>query len=209
MPRKGETTRGRIVDALRRRGPCTVTELARRFGLSSMAVRLHLRRMQRDGLARPAGTRPSRGRPAHVYALSPAARRLFPERSGALAVETLEEVEAIAGRDLVIRALEERAERVLEGYRPALDGAGAAERVRALSRLRDGEGYLCDAEDRGDALPQIVEHHCPIQDVARRWPEVCRIEADLLHRALGMPVERVEHMLSGDSCCRYRVGRPV
>jgi len=210
VPEEPEPTRSRLLETLRREGPGTVPEMARRFGLCTMAVRHHLTDLARDGLVRATSLRQGRGRPARVYSLTEAASALFPQRPGMLAIEVLEEVERISGRAAVVQGLEARAERLLAGYRVALDGKPLGERVRILAALRDGEGYLCREEGAGGGPregPDLVEHHCPIAEIARRWPEVCRIEADTFRRALHVPVERVEHILSGDGACRYKIGR--
>ncbi len=202
-------TRDRLLETLQRDGPQTVSELAKRFSLSPMAVRLHMCRLERDEMAVPTRKQASRGRPAKVYALTPKAHSQFPQRSGDLALEVLIQVEQEAGREVVIRALERRARDVVENYRERLNGLTAGERIAALAAIRDGEGYLCDASSNGAPLPDLVERHCPVSEIAERWPEVCRIEADVLADALGATVERSEHLLNGDNCCRYTVGRPV
>ncbi len=201
-------TREKILETLSRRGPCTAAEMARRFRLTSMAVRQHLAVLGREGFVCTGAERRSRGRPARTWSLTPAGRRSFPDRSGALALEILLEVEATAGRDAVVQALERRGRRTAEVYRAAVQGRTVAEGLRVLARLRDGEGYLCDAgsePEKNGSAREIVERHCPVSAVAARYPEVCRIEKEVFSRALGVPVVRVEHMLSGDRCCRYRV----
>ena len=184
--------------------------MARSFRLSTMAVRLQVSMLEEEGFVRSGESRPSRGRPARAYSLTPAARCCFPDRAGPIAMEVLEEVEAVAGREALVRAFERRARRVTDHYRAAMDGKPLEERVRLLARLRDEEGYLAEADGRGNGsapeVPDVVERHCPIASLAERWPELCRIEEDLFRRVLGTPVTRTEHMLAGDRCCRYRVG---
>lgn len=174
-----------------------------------MAVRQHLAALSRQGLVGPEGRRPSRGRPAQAYGVTPAAATRLPDRSGALALEVLLEIESIAGRAAVLEALERRARRMAEVYGTAVQGRGPAESVRTLARLRDGEGYVCDAERDGGPLPDLVERHCPVAALAERWPEVCRLEQEVFRRVLGRSVERREHILNGDRCCRYTVGAEV
>ena len=213
MGRTKIPTRDRILETLRRRGPSTAAELAGRFRLSSMAVRRHLGALAAEGFLRADGERASKGRPAATYALTPAARGCFPERSGALAMEVLLEIEAVSGRGAVVEALERRGRRVAESYRAAMNGAvrrrPLEERLRVLAALRDGEGYACETERNGGPRPDLVERHCPVASLAERWPEVCRNEEEVFGRALGIPVARTEHMLSGDRCCRYRVDEEV
>jgi predicted ArsR family transcriptional regulator len=204
VPGRKASTRDRILDALRRRGPCTVTELARRFRLSTVAVRLQLGGLAKEGFVRTEESRPSRGRPARAYTLTPAARSCFPDRAGPLAVEVLEEVESLAGREVVVRALERRARRMADALHREMAGRTLEEKLRILARHRDAEGYVAESGCGPSGVPELVERHCPIASLAERWPEVCRIEEDLFRRALGTGLVRTEHILSGGRCCRYR-----
>lgn len=210
MPRRKVRTRERILDSLRRRGPLTAAELARTFRLSCTALRLQLAALEEEGIVRAVESRPSRGRPARVYDLTPAAKDCFPDRAGAMALEVLAEVEALGGRDLVVRAFEERARRLGDAYLSEVEGQGPAERLRTVARLRDGEGYLAEAVLKGPLAPRLlVERHCPIASIAAVWPEVCRIEEDLFRRVLGPGVRREEHLLTGGRCCKYSVADEV
>ncbi len=209
MPRRKASTRDRILDTLRRRGPCTVADLARRFRISTMAVRLQLQGLAREGFVHQEETRASRGRPARVYGLTTSSACCFPDRGGPMALEVLEEMEALAGRAMVIRAIERRARKLADAWRAALKDLPLAERVRRLAAFRDEEGYLAEAEPAGGRRAGLVERHCPIASLARRWPEICAIEEDMFRRALGVSVRRTEHLLSGGTCCRYEAGGEV
>ena len=91
-------------------------------------------------------------------------------------------------------------------YLGELEGKSHDERVRIVARLRDREGYAAEAVLDREGRPRgVVERHCPIQSMAERWPEICRLEEDLIRRALGEGVQREEHLLSGSRCCKYRV----
>jgi predicted ArsR family transcriptional regulator len=72
------STRGRIISLLRQ-GSCTVSDLAAELGLSDNAVRTHLDRLERDGLAHASGTRPGTRKPKITYQLTAEAERLFPK----------------------------------------------------------------------------------------------------------------------------------
>ena len=206
MPPRKSRTRERVLETLRRHGPLTAADLARRFRLSCTALRLQLSGLVDEGVVRSVETRASRGRPARVYDLTPAARNCFPDRAGPLAIEVLAEVEALGGRDLVVRALESRARRITKAYMAEVEGKGRDERVRVVARLRDREGYAAEAVlDSGGRPVGVVERHCPIAAMAERWPEICALEEELIRRTLGDGVVREEHLLSGGRCCKYRV----
>ena len=64
-----EGTPGRIIDLLRD-APRTVDDLATALAITGTAVRLQLATLERDGLARVEGRRPSARKPALVYGLT-------------------------------------------------------------------------------------------------------------------------------------------
>ena len=68
------------------------------------------------------------------------------------------------------------------------------------------------AEEEGGGF-LLVENHCPICAAANACQGFCSTELDLFRSVLGpgVEVERVEHIVSGDQRCAYRVrpkGRP-
>src|SRR5688500_4590474 len=71
-----DTTRGRVLTLLRR-GSRTIDDIAAALGLTDNAVRIHVAALQRDGIVRQGGVRPTGGKPAHVYEVSVEAERLF------------------------------------------------------------------------------------------------------------------------------------
>src|SRR4051812_32969633 len=75
------STRGQVVSLLLQ-GLQTVDELARALDLTDNAIRVHLASLERDGLVRQHGQRRGGGKPAHTYALTADAERLFPKAYG-------------------------------------------------------------------------------------------------------------------------------
>src|ERR1043166_5655113 len=80
-------------------------------------------------------------------------------------------------------------------------------RLAELARVRTEEGYMAEvrAEKGGGFL--LVENHCPICAAANACQGFCSTELELFRAALGpgVEVERVEHIVSGDRRCAYRV----
>ena len=52
----------------------------------------------------------------------------------------------------------------------------------------------------------LVEHNCPIKQVAERFPEVCEAEARFLAEVLEARVTREAHIASGCGACEYQIG---
>ncbi|MDF2745390.1 MAG: transcriptional regulator, partial [Actinomycetia bacterium] len=82
-------TRERIVVLLRRHGRLSAPQLAELLQLSSVGLRRHLARLERDGLVTSATEKPKRGRPTAVYRLTDAGLETFPRHYDEVAREAL------------------------------------------------------------------------------------------------------------------------
>ncbi len=71
-------TRRRVLELLKTRGPQTADQLGGALGITSMGVRQHLVALERDGVIAHRAEQRGKGRPSHVYALTPAGDELFP-----------------------------------------------------------------------------------------------------------------------------------
>ncbi|MEE8504962.1 MAG: hypothetical protein V3S40_01945 [Kiloniellales bacterium] len=90
-------------------------------------------------------------------------------------------------------------------------------RVEALARIRSEEGYMAEVRPGGsDGGPGagrgvylLVENHCPICAAARACRGLCQRELELFQEVLGPDVEvtRLDHLLSGERRCSYRIRR--
>ncbi|MFN2449297.1 MAG: helix-turn-helix domain-containing protein, partial [Candidatus Baltobacteraceae bacterium] len=74
-----QTTRGRIVDELRRRRTASAVDLAGVFGLSPNAIRQQLVVLERDGLVAERSVRRGKTKPTYEFSLTSDAERLFPQ----------------------------------------------------------------------------------------------------------------------------------
>ena len=87
-----QTTRGKIVSELRRRGSASAADLARSFGLSPNAVRQQLMVLERDGLVAETPVRRGPTKPTYEFSLTPEADKLFPQAYDKMLTAVLREV---------------------------------------------------------------------------------------------------------------------
>jgi len=144
------------------------------------------------------------------WQLSAIAAELFPDRHADLTVELIGSLRAALGEEGLERVLEARGQAQLSAYRKALPDPAVSSvpvRVRRLAEVRSAEGYLAEVKSQEDGSLVLVEHHCPVCDAASACQGLCRTELDLFQAALGddVTVERVQHLLSGDQRCAYRI----
>lgn len=202
----------RIIDRLKRVESATAPELAAEFTLSDTAVRQHLEALEEHGLVERAPSPPpvGRGRPPVRWQLTPLAADLFPDRHANLTVELISSIRDALGDQGLDQVLDARAGAQLVAYRAALPNPATTPvpvRVRRLADLRTAEGYLAEVRSEEDGSLVLVEHHCPVCDAATACQGLCRTELQLFRAALGddVEVERVQHLLSGDQRCAYRI----
>jgi len=202
-----------IVKLLRRHGSMTVEDLSRALGVTSVAVRHHLDVLEAEGLlaseperraAAPASAN-RRGRPRRFYHLTEAADDLFPKNYSGLVQVILEHLETSGGAESVEEVFRARRLGIEADLRKRLDGEELAKRVAAVAELQDRSGYMADWEAREDGSFILREHNCAICKVARRFPQVCSNELQLIQNVTQAEVVREQHIASGDSICSYRI----
>jgi DeoR family suf operon transcriptional repressor len=198
---------------LKRLGESDAAELAEALGVSQSAVRQQLQTLHDNGLVQrrdvPTGRR---GRPTAKWSLTADGHRRFPYRYDALASDVLDDLADIDG-SLVDEVFERRRRRRVERARAriaAADDGTLASRVHELARILDDDGYVADAIPPADDDPahtwRIVERHCAIFDIADRYRAACSTELSFLREVLpGADIERVHHMLGGDTSCGYEI----
>jgi predicted ArsR family transcriptional regulator len=206
-----ERTRDRVWRAVLEQGPLSASHLAARLGLTPAAVRRHLDALSADGLVTVWQAPPAqrgRGRPARRYVATDRGHSLAPSDYDDLATSALRYLHATAGEEAVRAFAEQRVGELERRYLPVLEAAGddPGHRTQALAGALTTDGYA--ATVRGDAPMrgrQLCQGHCPVQHVARDFPELCEAETDAFSRLLGVHVQRLATLAHGDHVCTTHV----
>ena len=199
--------RAEVVMALKRAAGLTAKGLADELGLSLNAVRHHLKELEVSGLVGyERRQHKGAGAPSFHYRLTPAGEALFPRRYEDTVTRLLDHVVAREGREAAVEVLQERYREMATQLRAALADATPEERLRAVTRALAEDGYMPEVRPGdGASLPMLVEHNCPMQQVAARFPELCEAEARFLAEVLEADVIRESHIVSGCGSCDYVV----
>jgi predicted ArsR family transcriptional regulator len=201
-------TRRAIVKLLKTEGPIDSAQLAERLGLTAMAVRQHLYALQREGLVTAEERPVPVGRPAKFWRLTREADSLFPEAYAELSVALIDAMQDTFGAEGLSRVLVSRCARQQSDYAKRIRPADPLEKkLTELARVRTEEGYMAEVSPEEGGSYLLVENHCPICAAANACQGFCSTELDLFRSVLGpsVGVERVEHIVSGDRRCAYRV----
>jgi len=207
--RAGERkTRRAITKLLKTEGPIDSAQLAKRLGLTAMAVRQHLYALQSEGLVAAEERPVPIGRPAKFWRLTPDADHLFPEAYAELSVALIDSVKDAFGDEGLERVLTSRCARQRTDYAKRIrPTAPLGKKLEALAQVRTEEGYMAEIRKEGEGSYLLVENHCPICAAANACQGFCSTELDLFRSVLGsgVSVERAEHIIKGDQRCVYRV----
>ena len=201
-------TRRAIIKLLKTEGPIDSAQLAKRLGLTAMAVRQHLYSLQREGLVSAEQRPVPIGRPAKFWRLTREADRLFPEAYAELSVALIDSVKDAFGDEGLERVLTSRCARQRMDYGKRIRPNDSLEKkLQELAKVRTEEGYMADIKTEGEGSYLLIENHCPICAAANACQGFCATELDLFRSVLGpgISVERAEHIISGDHRCVYRV----
>lgn len=201
-------TRRAIVKRLKTEGPLDSAQLARQLELTAMAVRQHLYALQKEGLVTAEERPVPIGRPAKFWKLTREADSLFPEAYAELNVALIDAVKDTFGSEGLNRVLVSRCQRQRSDYAKRIrPGDSLKKKLTELARVRTEEGYMAQVKRADDGSYLLVENHCPICAAANACQGFCSTELDLFRSVLGpgVTVERVEHIISGDQRCAYRI----
>ncbi|HET8523372.1 MAG TPA: helix-turn-helix domain-containing protein [Thermomicrobiales bacterium] len=198
-------TRRAILEAIKRRGETETATIRELLGITSSGARQHLTALERDGLLAHRRERDGRGRPKHIYSLTPAGDALFPRNYVDLTNELLDYV-AAEDPALLQRIFDKRARRRLERAQARAAGLPFREKVRVAATILDEDGYLADFTERPDGSFVITEHNCAVLAVAKKHHHACSTELDFLQALLPEAnVTRIAHRITGGHICAYEI----
>lgn len=199
-----QTTRGKIVAELRRRGTASAADLAREFGLSPNAVRQQLVVLERDGLVVEKSVRRGPTKPTLEFSLTNDADKLFPQAYDRMLDAVLREVRDQFGSPAVERIFDGLSRRAVERARQKITAQEPEQRVAQLTQMLRDNGVVAEYSliDGGYALH---EHNCPYSGVVKEHPEVCQVIHQVIDETIGGEHVQTESLAHGGKECRFEM----
>ncbi len=199
-----DSTRGKIVGALRSRGAASAFDLAAEFALSPNAIRQQLVILERDGLVTGKSVRRGKTKPTHEYSLTTQADRYFPQAYDRMLGAVLREVRLTQGDAGVAQLFSGIAKRAVGKISPAIEGKSTLERLEAIADNIRGSGVAVDVEEHGDTIV-LREHSCPYANVVSEHPECCTVIHTMLDEVVSPDVKQTESLATGGAESRFEV----
>ncbi|MDQ2628000.1 MAG: transcriptional regulator [Actinomycetota bacterium] len=210
-------TRQAVVRLLMESGSITAGDIGAQLGLSAAGVRRHLDALielgDAEAHAAASWQQVGRGRPAKRYQLTEAGRGKLGHRYDDLAVAAMRQLREIGGEDAVVAFARQRIDSILSEVAavaavgdPDTDGDLEATAERIAAALTEA-GYAASTARVDGGVPgvQILQHHCPVANVAKEFPELCRAERQAMAEVLGTHVQRLATIADGGYVCTTHV----
>lgn len=201
------TARQKIFTYISKRRAVTAAEIARDLRMTSANARHHLAHLLKNGQVECIGKRSAGkkgGRPVQLYAVS---RSVLGDGLPALSHHLLEEMlDSVSApqRISLIQKLGQRLASPRTGVSSTSPMLRLNETVKHLNKL----GYESRWEAHASG-PRITLGHCPYAAIIEAHPELCEMDAALLHECLAQRVEQIaklEGAESGRPYCVFSVG---
>ncbi len=212
------STRERVLALIASEGPVSAASLAADLGLTSAGVRRHLACLEEDGFiaVHDAGAhgpgKAQRGRPARRYVATRQGQSHMAGEYPELASAALRFLRDHVGPDAVERFAAERYAGMADRYRDGVDAPDVTGRVEQLAGLLAADGYAASVRPVSAGLPgaslrlvQLCQGHCPVQQIAAEFPELCEAEAQVFTELLGTHTQRLATLAAGGHVCTTNV----
>ncbi|WP_104091996.1 metalloregulator ArsR/SmtB family transcription factor [Arthrobacter sp. GMC3] len=215
-----ERTRDRVLTTVLEQGPISAAQMGTLLGLTPAAVRRHLDTLSRQGVIEVkliSNAKTGAGRPARRYVVSKQGQSEIGDDYLEIASLALTEIAQVNGEDGVVKFAERRFAKMEVKYQPLVDAAGTdvAARSKALASALNADRFVATSNSLNPgttmAAEQLCQGHCPIQELATKFPAFCDAETEVFSRLLGVDVRRLSTLASGGHVCTTHVptGRAV
>jgi predicted ArsR family transcriptional regulator len=200
-----DSTRGKIVGALRQRRSASAFDLADQFGLSPNAIRQQLVILERDGLIAGRSVRRGKTKPTVEYSLTVEAERYFPQRYDKMLNAVLREIRTAGGDDAVKAVFERIGKRSADRLGTVTDEHPTEERLQTVVAALKASGVAAELERTDHGTLLLHEHTCPYASVVAENPEACSAIHTILDRVVPGKAQQVESLATGGTECRFEI----
>jgi len=184
----------------------SIDELASEAQITRTAVRQHLTALEAEGYVCKGEERKTAGRPGQTFVLTMRGTELFPKQYGwfsGMVLQALKEERGSEGLALWLRGLAGTVAGRLNSRLEGKDGEQRLEEVVAiLNELAFEASSVLPAESLEERV--IEASNCVYHGLAKRFPEICQFDLELLSKLTGSEPEHEECMVRGGNICRFR-----
>ena len=195
----------KVLHHLKRVGTSGAKQIATFLNVTPVAVRQQLALLEKAGVVATSLDRRRTGRPAYLYSLTDKAGAFFPNEYADFVNRVLGAIVQLDGEEKVATIFKQMKKNAVTQHAPRMAGKSFQERVAELAKIQSASGYMAEWKQLDQRTFQITEHNCAIARVAQQCQHACMCELAMFRELLQATVNRQEHIIAGDPCCRYIV----
>jgi predicted ArsR family transcriptional regulator len=196
-----------IIEHLQRHHTATIKDLEQLLGVTTTAVRQHLRTLQVEGYVDRTTVHAGVGRPHHAYVMTEAARGLFDCHCDDLALTMLQEMFEMVGPENVSVLLDRVSSRLAERYAGSVTAEALNRRVEQMAGVLNRQGVLTDVIAQDEDTIILKTYNCPYHELAQEHRQICDMDQGMLQKVLGSNVALSACLMNGDGGCSFVVTR--
>lgn len=199
-------TRERVLHFIKQEGTVSVKALTEEIGITPMAIRGHLNKLEKEELISVSTVRQKLGRPLQVFALTDKGESYFPKDYGRFAVELLEDIEQMDGGKTLGKVMKIREERIINELKEKMKVAKTpGQRLEVFKRWVDQHGNMPNVEKLGERDFQLCINNCALKSVVEEYPICCDSEASIISALFpDARIEKTQSLRAHDKSCCYR-----
>ncbi len=197
----------KVVDLLKKEQALTVSQLLSHFSISDIALRRHLKTLEREGTLEAKTVKQEIGRPFLQYCLTEKAQKNFTQHYEQLSVSMLDRLEKQFGKDFVEALITEWTEDRMECYKQQLlPYKNLPDKMEQLLTIQKQEGYMSSLKQIDPQRFQLEQYHCPIYSVACNYKAACHTEELVFQELLpNAKVKMNSCIAAGEQCCSFLI----
>ncbi len=201
------TVKEKIVELLKKEQAMTVPQLLSHFSISDIALRRHLKTLERQGTIEANTVKQEIGRPFLQYRLTKKGQQDFPQHYEQLSVSMLDKLEKQFGIDFVEALISDWTEDRMNSYKQQLSPyQKLSDKVEQLLTIQKQEGYMSSLKQIDSQRFQLDQYHCPIYSVACNYKAACLTEEAVFRELLPNAQVKMNSCIAmGEQCCSFLI----
>lgn len=180
-----------ILLRIKRSGGLSVNELCAQLKMSYMGVKQHCDALKKRGYLETWRRPKPTGRPEKLYRAAEKLDLVLPQWGNEFSLGLLKVVAQLNGETAAERLLHHYYLQKADRLAPKIKGETLKLRAQELVRLRIADGCMCAIGDEVSGRVVLIEHHNPMSEIQRLYPDACDMETRMIGRLLNAHVSRL------------------
>lgn len=205
MNHSASSTRDRVLELIKKEGNISVKSLTEAIGITPMAIRGHLAKLEKEELIEVSTLRQKLGRPLQVFRLTAKGEAQFPKAYDSFALDLIEDIKNLDNGKTLHKVVQAREERLIHTLQEELAQCPSpADKMAAYCRFIEHQGNMpqCEPQEGNRFLLQVS--NCSISNIASRHGFCCESEIRILKQVFPeAKVQRMHNMFKDAAGCSY------